>query len=160
MHRIALIADTGNTRAAAAASDLAERYTFVPEAAADVPPQPLPARRSHATDRPGPTHQPAPHPAARHTRTRAGHHSTGHQRGLTAAAFRPRGWRGALLPSDAEIHLEVLAGDKRPVTAAADHHEVADVREVIVTAEPERPMTLLFDRNHTLESRILAEQFR
>jgi NAD+ kinase len=76
------------------------------------------------------------------------------------AAFRPRSWRGALLSSDAEIHLEILNADKRPVNAAADHHEVADVREVIVTEQPDQPMTLLFDRNHTLESRILAEQFR
>lgn len=76
------------------------------------------------------------------------------------AAFRPRGWRGALLTSDAEIRLEVLAADKRPVNAAADHHEVDDVREVIIAEQPERSMTLLFDRSHTLEARILAEQFR
>lgn len=76
------------------------------------------------------------------------------------AAFRPRGWRGALLTSDAEIRLEVLAAGKRPVNAAADHNEVDDVRQVTIAEQPERSMTLLFDRSHTLESRILAEQFR
>ncbi len=76
------------------------------------------------------------------------------------AAFHPRSWRGALLPSDAEIHLDILDSDKRPVNAAADHQEVADIRQAIVTQRPDRSMALLFDRTHTLESRILAEQFR
>ncbi|HSK91994.1 MAG TPA: NAD kinase [Euzebyales bacterium] len=76
------------------------------------------------------------------------------------AAFQPRGWRGALLPSDAEIRLEVLTAGKRPVNAAADHHQVDDVHEVVIAEQPQRSMTLLFDRSHTLESRILAEQFR
>lgn len=74
------------------------------------------------------------------------------------AAFRPRGWRGALLASDAEIRLYVLEGDKRPVKAAADHQEVDGVREVVISERPEQAMTLLFDPNHTLEARILAEQ--
>lgn len=76
------------------------------------------------------------------------------------AAFHPRSWRGALLPSDAEITLEILDSDKRPVNAAADHQEVADVCQVIVRQRPDRSMTLQFDRTHTLEGRILAEQFR
>lgn len=76
------------------------------------------------------------------------------------AAFRPRGWRGALLPSDAQIRIDVLDAGKRPVNAAADHQEVDDVREARITESPAQTMTLLFDRSHTLESRILTEQFR
>ena len=255
MDRITLIADTGNTRARQAASDLADRYTFAPEPVADVGVvvggdgfmlrtlhRLLDDRRAlplyglncgtvgfllnryqpdDLTRRIGQARPSSLHPIQLHAVHRGGQittrlainevslfrasvqtarirvavdgnvemeelqgdgliiatgaGSTAYNRSaggpilpLTAqlltvtpvAAFRPRSWRGALLPSDAEIHLEILNADKRPVNAAADHHEVADVREVIVTEQRDQPMTLLFDRNHTLESRILAEQFR
>ena len=79
------------------------------------------------------------------------------------AAFHPHGWRGALLPAGAHIRLcvlYVLDADKRAVRAAADHREVPDVREAVVTDRPELTMTLQFDPHHMLEGRILAEQLR
>lgn len=255
MDRIALIADTGNARAARAAADLADRYTFIAEGSADVgvvvggdgfmlrtlhrlldgqralplyglncgtvgfllnryQPDGLPERiRDAQPTSLHPIQLQAIHGRRQRTTRLAinevslfrasvqtarirvtvdgnvqmdelhgdgliiatGAGSTAYNRSaggpilpLTAqlltvtpvAAFRPRSWRGALLPSDAQITLEVLDSDKRPVNAAADHHEVTNVRQVIVTHRPDRSMALLFDRTHTLESRILAEQFR
>jgi NAD+ kinase len=75
------------------------------------------------------------------------------------AAFRPRRWRGALLRSDTEVRLEVLDGYKRPVSATADSHEVRDVVEVSIRESRAHKVTLLFDREHNLEERILNEQF-
>ena len=75
------------------------------------------------------------------------------------AAFRPRRWRGAILRADTVVKLEVLDGYKRPVSATADSHEVRDVAEVTVRESKERTVTLLFDREHNLEERILNEQF-
>ena len=75
------------------------------------------------------------------------------------AAFRPRRWRGALLRADTEVKLEILGGYKRPVSATADSHEVRDVAEVVIRESRERTVTLLFDREHNLEERILNEQF-
>ena len=75
------------------------------------------------------------------------------------AAFRPRRWRGAILRADTVVKLEVLDGYKRPVSATADSHEVRDVAEVTVRESKERTVTLLFDREHNLEERILSEQF-
>jgi len=75
------------------------------------------------------------------------------------AAFRPRRWRGALLRSDTVVKLEVLDRYKRPVSATADSHEVRDVAEVSIRVSTERQVTLLFDREHNLEERILNEQF-
>jgi NAD+ kinase len=75
------------------------------------------------------------------------------------AAFRPRRWRGALLRSDTVVRLEVLDGYKRPVSATADSHEVRDVAEVTVREARDHTVTLLFDREHNLEERILNEQF-
>jgi NAD+ kinase len=75
------------------------------------------------------------------------------------AAFRPRRWRGALLRADTEVKLEVIGGYKRPVSATADSHEVRDVAEVVIRESRERTVTLLFDREHNLEERILNEQF-
>ena len=74
------------------------------------------------------------------------------------AAFRPRRWRGAILRADTVVKLEVLDGYKRPVSATADSHEVRDVAEVTVRESKERTVTLLFDREHNLEERILNEQ--
>ena len=75
------------------------------------------------------------------------------------SAFRPRRWRGALLPNTAFVVVEVLEGDKRPVAAVADHDEVRDVRRVEVLSDKTIAMRMLFDPGHSLEERILREQF-
>ncbi|GGB39224.1 NAD kinase [Tistrella bauzanensis] len=75
------------------------------------------------------------------------------------SAFRPRRWRGALLADTATISFDVLEAVKRPVSAVADYTEVRDVRRVDVARDPTRQLTLLFDRGHSLEERILREQF-
>lgn len=75
------------------------------------------------------------------------------------AAFRPRRWRGAILRADTVVKLEVLDGYKRPVSATADSHEVRDVAEVTIRESQQQTVTLLFDREHNLEERILNEQF-
>ncbi len=75
------------------------------------------------------------------------------------AAFRPRRWRGALLRSDTVVRFEVLDPDKRPMSATADSHEVRDVVEVTVRESKAHAVTLLFDPEHNLEERIIAEQF-
>jgi NAD+ kinase len=74
-------------------------------------------------------------------------------------AFRPRRWRGALLPNTAFVVIEVLEGDKRPVAAVADHDEARDVRRVEVLSDKTISMRMLFDPGHSLEERILSEQF-
>lgn len=73
--------------------------------------------------------------------------------------FRPRRWRGAILPENYEIVFKALESVKRPVLVVADQKEVRDVREVRVKAWPEHRLTLLFDRGQSLEDRIFAEQF-
>ncbi len=75
------------------------------------------------------------------------------------SAFRPRRWRGALLPDAAFVVIEVLEGDKRPVAAVADHDEARDVRRVEVLSDKTIAMRMLFDPGHSLEERILREQF-
>jgi NAD+ kinase len=75
------------------------------------------------------------------------------------SAFRPRRWRGALLPSKTRFCFKVIDPDKRPVSAVADSTEIRDVVEVAVWAEPALTLTLLFDPAHNLEERILKEQF-
>ncbi len=75
------------------------------------------------------------------------------------SAFRPRRWRGAILPAEARIRFEILDHEKRPVSAVADYTEVRDVVDVRVAEKPEIDLTLLFDPGHSLEERILAEQF-
>tara|TARA_B100001939_G_scaffold86036_3_gene73676 strand:- start:3902 stop:4675 length:774 start_codon:yes stop_codon:yes gene_type:complete len=75
------------------------------------------------------------------------------------SAFRPRRWRGALLPQEAKIRLEILQPEKRPVSAVADIKEVRDVTSVTVEQDKSVEITLLFDKEHTLEERILNEQF-
>ncbi len=75
------------------------------------------------------------------------------------SAFRPRRWRGALLPNTAYVVIEVLEGDKRPVAAVADHEEARDVRRVEVLSDKTISMRMLFDPGHSLEERILSEQF-
>jgi NAD+ kinase len=73
--------------------------------------------------------------------------------------FRPRRWRGALLPNTAFVVIEVLESDKRPVAAVADHDEARDVRRVEVLSDKTISMRMLFDPGHSLEERILREQF-
>ncbi|WP_187830296.1 NAD kinase [Siccirubricoccus phaeus] len=75
------------------------------------------------------------------------------------SAFRPRRWRGALLPADAEVAFEILEGEKRPVAAVADYTEVREVRRVEVREDRGVALTLLFDPDHGLSERIIAEQF-
>jgi NAD+ kinase len=74
--------------------------------------------------------------------------------------FRPRRWRGAILPDSAEITFRILEADKRPVAAVADQKEVRDIAEVTILACREHMLTLLFDRGSGLEERIFAEQFQ
>lgn len=75
------------------------------------------------------------------------------------AAFRPRRWRGAVLKADTEVRFTVLDPYKRPVSATADSHEVRDVVEVTIRESRDHTVTLLFDPEHNLEERMLAEQF-
>ena len=79
---------------------------------------------------------------------------------LTAmAAFRPRRWRGALLPKTATVRLEVLQPSKRPVMAEADSQSVRRVRSVEIRSEPGVSHRILFDPGHGLEERLIQEQF-
>ena len=73
--------------------------------------------------------------------------------------FRPRRWHGALLPDSARITVEVLDRLKRPVAAVADHSEVRDVASVEITMDHAISMHMLFDPGHSLDERILREQF-
>ena len=75
------------------------------------------------------------------------------------SAFRPRRWRGAILPDRSQIRLRVLESDKRPVSVVADQKEVRDIAEVSLATARERELKLLFDPGHTLDERIVAEQF-
>ncbi len=75
------------------------------------------------------------------------------------SAFRPRRWRGALVPHTAEVCFEVLEANKRPVSAVADNFEVRDVVRVEVKEVRERALVMLFDAGHTFEERVLDEQF-
>jgi NAD+ kinase len=73
--------------------------------------------------------------------------------------FRPRRWRGALLPDRAKVTIEVLEPEKRPVAAVADHDEVRSVRSVDVAMDHAVSINMLFDPGHNLDERILREQF-
>ena len=75
------------------------------------------------------------------------------------SAFRPRRWRGALLPQSARVTFEVLEADKRPVSAVADNFEVRDVLEVHISEDRGTSLSMLFDAGRSLEERVLAEQF-
>lgn len=79
---------------------------------------------------------------------------------LTAmSAFRPRRWRGALLPKSAVVRFEVLEHEKRPVRADADSRPVTDVVSVEIRSEPGVAHRILFDPGHGLEERLIVEQF-
>jgi NAD+ kinase len=73
--------------------------------------------------------------------------------------FRPRRWRGALIPDDLTIGLRVLDPVKRPVSAVADQREVRDVETVEVVVDRGQALALLFDPEHALDERITMEQF-
>ena len=73
--------------------------------------------------------------------------------------FRPRRWRGALLPDTARVEIEVLEAEKRPVAAVADHDEVRAVHSVEVVMDNSIAIPMLFDPGHNLDERILREQF-
>ena len=73
--------------------------------------------------------------------------------------FRPRRWRGALLPDRARVTIEALEAGKRPVAAVADHDEVRSVRSVEISMDHSASAHMLFDPGHSLDERILREQF-
>jgi len=73
--------------------------------------------------------------------------------------FRPRRWRGAIVPDKARIGIRVLEPEKRPVSAVADQREVREVAEVNIAIDRARDLTLLFDPEHALDDRITMEQF-
>jgi NAD+ kinase len=73
--------------------------------------------------------------------------------------FRPRRWHGALLPDGARVRVEVLEPEKRPVAAVADHDEVRSVCAVDINMDHGIGMKLLFDPGHSLDERIVREQF-
>lgn len=75
------------------------------------------------------------------------------------SAFRPRRWRGALLPHDARVEFHVAEPTERPVSATADNLEVRDVTRVEVQEDRNLALRLLYDPGHNLAERILAEQF-
>jgi NAD+ kinase len=75
------------------------------------------------------------------------------------SAFRPRRWRGALLPQTAKVRLEVLEPERRPMSAAADNQEVRDVALVEVWEDSDTSLTMLFDPGAALDERVLREQF-
>ncbi len=75
------------------------------------------------------------------------------------SAFRPRRWRGAILPEKARIGIRVLEPEKRPVSAVADQRETRDVARVDIAIDHLRDLTLLFDPEHALDDRITMEQF-
>ena len=76
------------------------------------------------------------------------------------SAFRPRRWRGALLPNRARIRIEALDADKRPVSAVADNVETRSVLSVEIAEVRGIELLMLFDPGHNLDERILSEQFR
>ncbi len=73
--------------------------------------------------------------------------------------FRPRRWRGALVPDRARIDIAVLEADKRPVSATADHYEVRNIIAVSARLDRDTSIDMLFDPDHGLDERILREQF-
>jgi hypothetical protein len=74
--------------------------------------------------------------------------------------FRPRRWRGALLPRTATVAIEVLGQPSRPVSAAADFTEIRHVARVTIREDHALKATLMFDPEHALEERIIREQFQ
>ena len=75
------------------------------------------------------------------------------------SVFRPRRWKGAMLPADKVIEFDIMNPKKRPVSAVADFHEIRDVKTVKVRECQDHEIKLLFDSNLTLQDRIIKEQF-
>jgi NAD+ kinase len=75
------------------------------------------------------------------------------------SAFRPRHWRGALLPDHARLRFDVLEAEKRPVNAVADHTEIQSVAYVDIALDPNVELVMLHDPGHSLDERILRAQF-
>jgi len=75
------------------------------------------------------------------------------------SAYRPRQWKGALLPHDASVSFDIISPKERRVSAVADHTEIRRVRKVVVSEDRSRSLTMLFDPEHNFEERILKEQF-
>jgi len=75
------------------------------------------------------------------------------------SAFRPRRWRGALLPETATVEFKVIDPDFRPVNAVADSFEIHNVTRAIISEDRSVSLTLMFDPEHNLEERVLKEQF-
>ncbi|MGB7404129.1 MAG: NAD kinase [Pacificimonas sp.] len=73
--------------------------------------------------------------------------------------FRPRRWRGALIPATSKVEFTMLEAGKRPVSAVADQHEVRDVASVVVTSDRQTSLKLMFDPEYALDDRIVMEQF-
>jgi NAD+ kinase len=76
------------------------------------------------------------------------------------SAFRPRLWRGALIPDRVRVTFEVLEPEKRPVNAVADHTEIKSVLKIVVRQDRRAKSLILFDPGHSWDERILTEQFR
>ena len=76
------------------------------------------------------------------------------------SAFRPRRWRGAILPHDASVSIEILEPEERPVSAVADYTEVREVVRISIHEDRSLAPVLLFDPEHNLEERVLKEQFQ
>lgn len=76
------------------------------------------------------------------------------------SAFRPRRWRGALLPRHASVRIEVLEAAKRPVNTVADHTQFDDSAVVLIEADETLSVDMLFDEGHSLEERVINEQFK
>ncbi len=76
------------------------------------------------------------------------------------SAFRPRRWRGALLPDRSKVRIDVLEPAKRPVSAAADHTEIRDVASVFIEQDRNSESLAMFDQDHSWDERILTEMFR
>jgi len=74
--------------------------------------------------------------------------------------FRPRRWRGALLPNNAQITVTALEANKRPVSAVADHFEVRNIVRVEIQQARHIDLLMMFDPGHSLDERVIAEQFR
>jgi len=75
------------------------------------------------------------------------------------SAFRPRRWRGALLPDHAKVFIEVLEADKRPVSSVADHTQIDEVSSVSIEIDRSVDLVMMHDPGHSLDERILREQF-
>ncbi len=75
------------------------------------------------------------------------------------SAFRPRRWKGAILPDRSRVSFRVMEPEKRPVLAVADQREIRNIAEVQLEIAPENELTLLFDPGHALDERIVSEQF-